>query len=463
MAKVQRVFYSNCLDGIREQLFEINKLIKSERLDKAELTLENPGQAGYSKYIKPVLDPYCRKFHRKVQNKGQMFKAKLWEIYDKFSMGGFIRRNYSFGRDELDIYGSDIRGVDRHCAYQYYLGQSCLHPEPLTADQCDFEHKKYVEWAVYGFEFKMKPQYKDVALFGNPKCKYVDYLIEGKMKVGMPTQYWDFIQQFADFKLIFKRDVYYFEDLDNILESSMKQFYKDRETLTGDAKLACKAMGCAAVGYMALKPKDGGKVIPLINPIADYWVCARCQMGTLSMIKRVIDNDGMWIQSITDSCYWKGGPKYEELDLKNEYGSWDIAIKGEPQHFRSVTSGHYGISDKDGNLLVAKFSGFGDDSIWCKAIKHYMKSQPLEKWHTMRTLKNLGDKLVQYLIREAELNECDLDNQFDKMKDIVDQGGRPFLSDNKGLIANEIASYKTNMQTEILTMPITDEKGGANE
>jgi len=437
--KINRVFYSKCIDEIKPHILALSKLARSEVLDKSDLNIISPGKSGYDKYISKTLSPYINKFKYRL-NKNPELKQKLWWFYEWFGMGGFIRRNYSFGDSVKDFWSDEIRGIDQHCAYPYLLGESCLHPEPL--EECDLDpNKQYIEYAVYHFYFKMKPQYKDLALFGNPLCQYVDYLIEGEIRIGLPKPYWDFIQQLADFELIDKTQVRYFEDLGPILRADMQRFYNDRERLSGDEKLACKAMGCAAVGYLALKPKDGNKNVPLINPIADYWVCCRCRMRTLDMIKRVIDSGGLWIQSVTDSVYWIGGLKYEDLELSNSYGSWDKAIKGEPYHFRSITSGYYGIADKDGNKLVQKFSGFGDDTVWSKMLKHYMKTIPLTEWHSIETLRTLGDKIIKYLIDEAALNNCDLRNEFDRLKDAfneIDKKGMILGRNHKGITARKI-------------------------
>jgi len=45
MAK--RVFYSHCMDDVKEQLVEIVKQMHAEKTDKADLKLEDAGRQGY--------------------------------------------------------------------------------------------------------------------------------------------------------------------------------------------------------------------------------------------------------------------------------------------------------------------------------------------------------------------------------------------------------------------------------
>jgi len=438
----------------KKEWSEVKKIIvavyhkmKQERLCKEELNISNAGREGYNKYIAKIMTPYLKKYREHIRKKKYKDEKDFcWHICDLFCTGGLIRRNFSFGKKAIDIYGEDIRGIDRHCAYQYYLGQSCLHSKPLEFDELE-PGKKYVEFARYTFNFKMKPQYKDIPLFDKPGETYVNYITEwNNLEVGMSKQKWELFNELADVELIKKEDVYYFEDLGNILEDSMKQFYEDRETLKGDAKLACKAIGCAAVGFLALKPKDGKKRVPFINPMANYWVCERCQIDTLSMIKKIIDSGGKWIQSITDSVYWQGGITYEELDLKDEYGAWDIAIKGKPWRMKTISSGFYGIANKNGKILVAKFSGFGDDSQWCKWIKHFMKDKPLDLWDSIREIKDSFKKSPKYIknvlnqyelealesiIQDAERNGCDFSNPIDKMEECLNSGQKVWIDDSR--------------------------------
>jgi len=416
----KKVFYTNEMDAIKKHIVRLFSMVKDA--EETKKTMKNAGIQGYCKYIAPTLAPLTEKFHLKLNKKKRYpgLKLKCWNICKPLATGGFIRRNKAFGRNAIDLYGDDIRGIDRHCAYQYYLGQSCLHPEPLTAEQLE-PGKNYVEFATYSFKFKNKPEYADLALFDNPGAKFVDYLTQGWVIEGMPTAYWEFIQQFIDVEKFTKKNVVYFEDLGNVLENSMKQFYADRETLTGEAKMQCKAMGCAAVGYLALMGSSDVNA-PYINPIADYWVCWRCKMGTLAMVKKVIDSGGLWIQSITDSVYWKGGIAYDELDLKNEYGAWDKAFKGNAYYMRTMTSGYYGIEDKNGNKLVQKFSGFGDDSKWSKLLKAYLKTRPLCEWNSIKVIQTLSDKLVRYIVDDAIAHGHLLQSATQNWEELFDAG-----------------------------------------
>jgi len=460
--KKNRVFYSHITDDLKPVITEINKILHTERLGKAEL--KGLGKRGYEKYIKPTLQPYLAEYHARINKQvwdkekkkyvsDRTAKKKAWWVYNYMTTGGFIRRNFSFGRETKDFYSDEIRGVDQHCAYNFLLGESCLHPEPLKANQLD-PSKKYVKFCVYRFKFKMKEQYKDVPLFNNPLCPGVaNPIIEGDFSRGimLAEPFWELIQQFADFTAVKIVDEFYFQDLGPILRNPMKRYYNDREVLTGDEKINCKAMGCAAIGYLALNAKradEGAKRIPLIDPPADYWVCIRCQMRTLSLIKFVIDHGGLWTHSVTDSVYWIGGPTYENIAANfpfgNAYGHWDKAFKGDAYHLKSMTSGYYGIADRDGNKLVQKFSGFGDDSIQCKAIAAYFKTRPLEEWDQMKIL--LGwvqncPKIIELLVKDGQSNNSQMLSDYEVIQNsMLENPGMVPMTDipHKGINAELI-------------------------
>jgi len=426
---------------LNQQLIELKKAIIADK----KPTIKRAGSKGYHEFIAPLMSPLCQTFWRKLRNMEPMsrralYKQKLWEIYNLFALGGFIRRNYSFGRNTIDIYSQNVRGLDQNGAYPYLLGASCLHPEPLEASQCDFERNKYVEWAVYEFDFKMKPKYKDIALFDIPGGKYVDYRTEGRyMQIGMPTAYWDFIQQLADFKLHAKTNVYYFRDLGSVMSKNMLDLYNKRVELTDAEKGILKLKQVAGIGFLALSPKEGNVRIPLINPIADYWVCARCQMRTLSMIKFIIDHGGTWIQSITDSVYWYNGPTYEEVarhfNIGNEFGSWKRCVDGNAYHFKTMTSGYYGIADKDGNTLLKRFSGLGEPSPSTAILQKYLETQPISVWDSVQNMKARDNNPP--LLR-AILNDI-RSSTIDKLINRVQNGSKYFTTSNdKGEIVKNI-------------------------